>query len=106
VAAAPTAGEVVPAECKFDVADCNVMVLLPKAKPGEWAALEAPTASPARAAGKGSANKLPRAQPGLAAGSVCVVDESSPSPRSDAAKPAGDGADPQAPIEKLLFELD
>lgn len=82
-----------------------MMVLLPKATPGEWAALEPAAASPA----KGSANKLARGQPGLAAGSVCVVD-SSPSPRSEAAQPgkqaATDAVDPQAPIEKLLFELD
>ena len=35
------AGEISPAGCELDVADCNMMVVLAKARPGEWAALEA-----------------------------------------------------------------
>ena len=49
------AGEISPAGCELDVADCNMMVVLAKARPGEWAALEASQQQQQQAAGEAPA---------------------------------------------------
>ena len=70
------AGEISPAGCELDVADCNMMVVLAKARPGEWAALEASR------------------QREQAAGDEEVT----------SAGASGEGFGPH--VEKLLYELD
>ena len=71
------AGEISPAGCELDVADCNMMVVLAKARPGEWAALEASQQQQQQAAG----------EEGMTSAGA-----------------SGEGHGPH--VEKLLYELD
>ena len=82
------AGEIDPAECRFDVADRNMMVVLGKAKPPTtWAALERSGGGAAPKSGKAAA--------------AAPAPASAPAPAPAPAPPAT-----SAVTDALLYELD
>ena len=86
------AGEIDPAECRFDVADRNMMVVLGKAKPPTtWAALERSGGGAAPKSGK-AARVAPAAAP---------APSPAPAPAPAPAPPAT-----SAVTDALLYELD
>ena len=80
------AGEIDPSGCEFDVADCNMMVVLPKAPHAEWATLEIARDAPQQ-----------QEPPASGAGEATAA---------TAADQAAEGAGHGPHVEKLLYELD